>query len=127
MIQSWKSFNPANHGSDSSNIGCILFFYYIYCVMRLLPKEIEFIKSTILGRVPGAEVFIFGSRTHDRARGGDIDILIISEDEVSLEENLRIKIDLKEKLGDQKIDLICQTASHLSPFAELMKTEGVRL
>jgi uncharacterized protein len=95
--------------------------------MRLPPKEIEFIKSTILRRVPGAEVFIFGSRAHDGARGGDIDILIISDREIQLEENLRIKIDLKEKLGDQKIDLICQTAGNLSPFAELMKIEGVRL
>jgi predicted nucleotidyltransferase len=95
--------------------------------MRLLPEEIEFIKSTILGRVPVVEVFIFGSRAHDGGRGGDIDILIISDREMPIEENLRIKIDLKEKLGDQKIDLICQTAGKLSPFAELMRIEGVRL
>ncbi|MBI4810493.1 MAG: nucleotidyltransferase domain-containing protein [Ignavibacteriales bacterium] len=95
--------------------------------MRLHPDEIESIKSTICGRIPGSEVFIFGSRAHDGARGGDIDILIISDREIPLEENLRIKIDLKEKLGDQKIDLICQTAGKLSPFAELMKIEGVRL
>jgi len=95
--------------------------------MRLRTEEIEFIKSTILGRVLSAEVFIYGSRANDRARGGDIDILIISEEEIPLEENLRIKIDLKEKLGDQMIDLICQTAGKLNPFPELMKIEGVRL
>jgi predicted nucleotidyltransferase len=117
----------ASASENLQNIECILFFCYIYGVMRLMPEEIKFIKSAIRRRVTDAEVFIFGSRAHNEVKGGDIDILIISEKKIPLEENLRIKIDLKEKLGDQKIDLICQTADKLSPFAELMKVEGVRL
>lgn len=95
--------------------------------MRLLQKEIAVIRSTIAGGIPGAEVYIFGSKVRDDAKGGDIDILVIAQDDVPLGNILRVKIALKEHLGDQKIDLICQKAGALSPFGELMKLEGVQL
>ncbi|MDP2208325.1 MAG: nucleotidyltransferase domain-containing protein [Bacteroidota bacterium] len=95
--------------------------------MRLLKKEIEIVKSVILGLIPDAEVYIFGSKIYDIAKGGDIDILVISENEIPVENILTIKVLLKENLGDQKIDLVCQKADNLSPFAELIKMEGVHI
>lgn len=95
--------------------------------MRLSHKEIELVKSVILGVIPGAEVYIFGSKIYDTAKGGDIDFLVISENEIPVKNILTIKILLKENLGDQKIDLVCQKADKLSPFAELIKMEGVHI
>jgi len=54
---------------------------------------------------PNAKVRLFGSRLNDDARGGDIDLLIESK-MIGFKEKLIIRYQLKEKLGDRKIDLI---------------------
>jgi predicted nucleotidyltransferase len=46
--------------------------------MRLTRAEIAALKSALAG-VPYRRVFLFGSRTNDAAKGGDIDILLYSE------------------------------------------------
>jgi predicted nucleotidyltransferase len=54
---------------------------------------------------PYAKVRLFGSRLNDNAVGGDIDLLIESKT-IGFKEKLIIRYQLKEKLGDRKIDLI---------------------
>jgi len=73
--------------------------------MRLTEKEIIWIRETIHQIDPAAIVRLFGSRTKDNTRGGDIDLLILSEI-LGLREKLIIRYRLKEKLGNRKIDLI---------------------
>ncbi|MDH4129048.1 MAG: nucleotidyltransferase domain-containing protein [Spirochaetota bacterium] len=46
--------------------------------MRLTVSEINTIKSSIYDEDDNAEIYLFGSRTDDSKRGGDIDILILS-------------------------------------------------
>ena len=63
------------------------------------------IRETILQIDPDAKVFIFGSRTDDIAKGGDIDLLILSI--IFTTRDLRkLKIHLEDRLGGQKNDLI---------------------
>ena len=63
------------------------------------------IRETILQIDPDAKVFLFGSRTDDMAKGGDIDLLILSI--IFTTRDLRkLKIHLEDRLGRQKIDLI---------------------
>lgn len=47
--------------------------------MRLDEKERQAIKGAILEFDSAAEIYLFGSRTDMNKRGGDIDILIISQ------------------------------------------------
>ena len=47
--------------------------------MRLKPEEIEFIKKQLSPIQRNAEIYLFGSRTDDQAKGGDIDLLLLSE------------------------------------------------
>jgi predicted nucleotidyltransferase len=54
---------------------------------------------------PYAKVRLFGSRLNNDARGGDIDLLIESKT-IGFKEKLIIRYQLKEKLGERKIDLI---------------------
>jgi predicted nucleotidyltransferase len=46
--------------------------------MRLDSSIIQFFKQTIKEEIPGARVYLFGSRTNDDAHGGDIDILVLT-------------------------------------------------
>jgi len=95
--------------------------------MRLTRQEHSIIKNIITRFIPDAEVYLFGSRTHRAAKGGDIDILVIGKKNIGLGTTLKIKIALKRHLGDQKIDLLYQRQGHLTPFASLAKMEGILL
>lgn len=73
--------------------------------MRLSEKEKDIIKTTVWSFDSVAQLRLFGSRTDDNARGGDIDLLIISK-VLSYREKLLIRSDLKKRLGNRKIDII---------------------
>jgi len=72
--------------------------------MRISKNEIEIIKNSILSKDKNAKVFLFGSRTDDFKRGGDIDILILS-DKISLADVIDIKVDIFNYMEEQKIDI----------------------
>ena len=72
--------------------------------MRLSPKEVTAIVATVKSFDPNAKVFLYGSRVDDKLRGGDIDLLILSED-LGFSDKVSIVSELHKKLGEQKIDL----------------------
>jgi len=67
--------------------------------------EIEAIKQTFLDVFTSGYIYLFGSRVDDSARGGDID-LFIQTDNGKLINKIKFLAILKEKIGDQKIDVI---------------------
>jgi len=75
--------------------------------MRLSTYEIESIKKVFYETFGDGKIYLFGSRLDDVKRGGDIDLYIQTEHKNGL---LLKKIDflakLKEKIGDQKIDVV---------------------
>ena len=82
------------------------------------------IRETILQIDPDAKVFLFGSRTDDMAKGGDIDLLILSK--ILTTRDLRkLKIHLEDRLGMQKIDLILSPPELTNPFAQGAYEDGV--
>lgn len=81
--------------------------------MRLEGYELGHIIDCVHAQDPLAEVFLYGSRTDTSAKGGDIDLLIISE-KLSFTDKLDILICIKEKIGQQKIDLTIQTPDALA-------------
>jgi predicted nucleotidyltransferase len=95
--------------------------------MRITETERAIITSAIKRVIPDAEIYLFGSRAVVNAKGGDIDILVVSEEKVDLAAMLDIKIQLRDTLGDQKIDLVCEKRRALSPFAEMVIEEGISL
>ena len=96
--------------------------------MRLTEKEQKAILSAVLSKDKGAEIYLFGSRTKDKLRGGDIDLLVIS-DSISFSEKVDILIDIKNKIGEQKIDLLIKTNQEASKdaFVKSILNEAVRL
>jgi predicted nucleotidyltransferase len=51
-----------------------------------------------------AQVYLFGSRTNDNKKGGDIDLAVRSN-RIGLKEKIDIKLKFFEEFGEQKIDL----------------------
>lgn len=79
-----------------------------HLIMRLSRKEIEVILN-VAQKIYGTsvKVYLFGSRTDDSKKGGDIDLLVRTpEGEKGILAKIRMSAMLKEILGDQKIDII---------------------
>ncbi len=74
-----------------------------------------------------AKVRLFGSRTDDNQKGGDIDLYIQTPSKDSLlERKISFLIDVKSKIGDQKIDVIISNDSSRLIEQEALKS-GVEL
>ena len=58
-------------------------------------------------------VYLFGSRTDDYQKGGDIDLMIHNDNETALtiESKIHFLAALKTKIGDRKIDVVFDKAS----------------
>jgi predicted nucleotidyltransferase len=93
--------------------------------MRLKDTEQVAILSTVKCLDKNARVYLFGSRVDDTKKGGDIDLLVIS-DSLTRDDKRTIKIKLYELLGEQKIDIVL-AADDSDPFVKLALETGVEL
>lgn len=73
--------------------------------MRLTEKEADVIRKQILLADPEAKIYLFGSRTDDKAKGGDIDLLVIS-DKIGFIEKTKIRVGIFNEIEEQKLDLV---------------------
>ncbi len=95
--------------------------------MRLNKEHINLLKDQILAIRPEADIFLFGSRVDDNKRGGDIDILILSEERLTIEESLSIERGYGDKFGHQKIDLVCFKKDDNHPFKQVALFKSIPL
>ena len=95
--------------------------------MRLSKSKADFLKQTIKLYLPSAAVYLFGSRTKDDQRGGDIDILIIGNRKLTGQEKRSIKISFYKQFGEQKIDLVSYTNTDDANFKKIALMEGIKL
>lgn len=93
--------------------------------MRLGTDEVKTIREEIRQSDPAAEVYLYGSRTDDSARGGDIDLWVRSS-RITYRDTLRLLIRIKDRIGWQKIDLTIN-AGEDDVLARLVAEKGVRL
>ncbi len=94
--------------------------------MRLERWEIEEIKKAaelIFGK--DVKVILFGSRVDDNKKGGDIDLYVITENP-TYEKKKNFWIELQERLGEQKIDIILSENPNRAIERVALK-EGVEL
>ena len=99
--------------------------------MRLTPDQIQAIKhtaKTVLG--DGARVILFGSRVDDSKKGGDIDLLFETDEQVDNRTATigALYVALIRKLGDRKIDVLLKDANTLpAPVLRIARQTGVEL
>ena len=94
--------------------------------IRLKKEEIETIRNAIKKHDENAKVYLFGSRTQKDKRGGDIDLLIISE-KIDFNKKLKILTELYLKLGEQKFDLIICKKPDETPFTNSVFENSINL
>ncbi|MDD2660726.1 MAG: nucleotidyltransferase domain-containing protein [Methylococcales bacterium] len=99
--------------------------------MRLTDDQIQAIKQTahvVLG--DDARVILFGSRTDDAKKGGDIDLLFETDQAVDNRATTigALYASLIRKLGDRKIDVILKdAATPESPVLVIARQTGIQL
>lgn len=94
-------------------------------LMRLSEQEIEAIKSSVTRFDPKAAIYLFGSRANPEKKGGDIDLLLMSNI-LTDRDKLKIEMAIFEKIEEQKIDIIiAKDASQ--PFVIIALKTGIRL
>ncbi len=96
--------------------------------MRISTFEKDTILTAIHVQDSAAEVYLFGSRTRDDLKGGDIDLLVLS-DTIGLTGKLDILVAIKSRIGDQRIDLkiLTRAAAPTDVFAQSVLGGAVRL
>ena len=95
--------------------------------MRISKEKVDFISREVKRLRPEAAIYLFGSRVDDDAKGGDIDILIISKERLDFLERGNLESNFWAKFGQQKIDFASFTYEDNSPFKRLALQNAVVL
>jgi predicted nucleotidyltransferase len=96
--------------------------------MRLTAAQIRMIIGAVSDLAgTDANVYLFGSRLDDQARGGDVDLLIESARPLSVLDRARITHTLEQQLG-LPVDVIAVTrGADPTPFQQIARARGSRL
>ncbi len=95
--------------------------------MRLTPKEATAIREEVGRLDPDAEVFLYGSRADDSGRGGDIDLMVVS-DKLGFRDTLRLRTRILDCIGWQQLDLVVRRREQgADPLMALAQETGVKL
>lgn len=92
--------------------------------MRLKSEIKTYIKESAILLFPDTEVYLFGSRTKENEKGGDIDLLLISDKKIENKKLRIFRVNFYKKFGWQKIDLVNFTKAEDSTFKKLILTEA---
>jgi len=94
-------------------------------LMRLTNTEIATIKNVISTQDPNAKVYLYGSRVDDNKKGGDIDLLVMS-DIIDFDKKVDIMSQLFNALDEQKVDLLISHNKN-DPFVKVARRTAQRL
>ena len=94
--------------------------------VRLSSAEIKNLKESVFFADPHADIYLFGSRTDLTKRGGDIDLLIISQC-IKKGDLTQIRWNFFEEFGEQKMDIVTDDGSAETPFVEMIFPKAVQI
>lgn len=95
--------------------------------MRLDLEIAKYLKQVIQAELPGSTIYLFGSRADDNARGGDIDLMILTHEPADKRIFRKIRVGFIKKYGWRKIDLVNFTYSNNSSFRKLIDINSIQL
>jgi predicted nucleotidyltransferase len=95
--------------------------------MRITEHQKNAIIDAVKTTDTAAKVWLFGSRTDDSKKGGDIDIAVLSE---KINGDIMLKSQVRRficgRIGEQKIDIVTSTDGKEAIF-RLAVAEGIQL
>ena len=96
--------------------------------MRLTKQQTEVITQTVTRLVGiGTAIYLFGSRLNDQAKGGDIDLFIESDTQLSLIHRAQIKMELESQLG-LPVDIVSKSRGAVAtPFQIIAQSQSIKL
>lgn len=96
--------------------------------MRLTKQQTEAIIQTVTRLAGmGAAVYLFGSRLNDQAKGGDIDLFIESDTQLSLIQRAQIKMQLESQFG-LPVDIVSKYRGAVAtPFQVIAQSQSTQL
>jgi predicted nucleotidyltransferase len=95
--------------------------------MRITENEKNVIVKAVKNVDPKAKVWLFGSRTNDNKKGGDIDIAIFSKKiRHDVMQEIKVRRFICNKIGEQKIDIVT-SSNGKEAFFRLAVEEGIEL
>jgi len=95
--------------------------------MRLKSEIANYLKQLIQENIPGSTIYLFGSRVDDNALGGDIDLMILTDELANKNKFRKIRIAFIKKYGWRKLDLVNFTNSNKSSFRKLIDINAIQL
>lgn len=99
--------------------------------MRLSIRQIASIKDAVADVFsPGAQVWLFGSRVDDSAKGGDIDLLVRPDPTAGnphLMDKVRLLGKLERVLGERRIDIVIEAPRDPRPIVRIAREKGLPL
>jgi len=95
--------------------------------MRLSNKELQALHTIMAALDPAGRVYLYGSRTDDARRGGDIDIYLQASQHIDLKARLRAQYRL-EQACDTRVDLLVKNPTQADlPIHQIAVERGVLL
>jgi predicted nucleotidyltransferase len=95
--------------------------------VRLTEEYVKVIKKHFNNIFIHGEIYLFGSRTDDCQKGGDIDLyLVLNSHENLFRKKIKFLSQVKKEIGEQKIDVIFNIDSNRLVEKEAIKW-GIKL
>jgi predicted nucleotidyltransferase len=95
--------------------------------MRLGANEAKAVGEEVRRLDPAAEIYLYGSRANDSAKGGDIDLLVVS-DTLEFRDVLRLRTRILDRIGWQQLDLLVRRRDQADePLAAMAQETGIKL
>ena len=95
--------------------------------MRLSQNKIDYLKKLSLEIFNSRNIYLFGSRTDDNLKGGDIDIYIQSNNKKDiLKSKITFLREFEKYYGEQKVDLLIDNNSIKKKIFDIAK-KGIKL
>lgn len=100
---------------------------FIIHKMRLTIEQQQFLSQFRKDYFPNFKLYLFGSRTDNQQKGGDIDLLIIGDRHLTIKEKTDFKAAFWQQFGEQKIDLVSLKSDEKSSFKNLILSSTISL
>jgi predicted nucleotidyltransferase len=94
--------------------------------MRLSEEQIMVLKTKLKTFSSDAKIYLFGSRVDDTKKGGDIDLLILSN-KLKKKDLRSIRVEFFKYFGEQKLDIVLDNGELSNPFIKHIFKKAVLL